>query len=174
MRIYQSVSLVGIMGAGKTCIAKKLAKKLDLYHIDTDKEIKTKTGLSVKQLIDTEQSDLLKTVEFEIIKEHCHKKCVVSTGDHTVNNQKAWDYLMQNSLSVWINLSLVQILQRLKPSENRPFFPTELTLQHLKEIYNERKKKYFLSKIQIRSLNASKVEDLLKIIQHFLSESIVI
>lgn len=174
MKTPQSISLVGIMGSGKTCIAKKIAKKLGVYHIDTDKEIKLISGLSVKELIDQNKEDLLKQTELAVIEKHIHNKCVISTGDYTVNNDTAWKLVIENSVSVWINSHLSQVIIRLKPSENRPFFTNTTELTKLKQLYHERKSRYQQSKIELRGLNAAKIEQLLKIIKYFNSETIVL
>lgn len=174
MKLYKSVTLVGIMGSGKTCIAKKLAKKLDTYHVDTDEEIKIQSGFSVKELIESNQENTLKEIEFDIIKSNVNNRCIISTGDYTVNNQKGWDYLMYHSLTIWINIHLNKIITRLRPTENRPFYSDETNLKNLKDIYNERKKRYKQSKIHMKSLNTSKINELIKIINNFTSETVII
>lgn len=174
MKTYKAITLVGMMGAGKTCIAKKLAKKLSTYHIDTDQEVKSKTGLSIKEMLEENKENELKTAEFEIIKEHSKNKCVISTGDYTVNNQKAWDYILFHTLTIWINLHLNQILMRLRPNENRPFYSENLDLSNLQELYKERKKRYKQAKIQVKSLNSHKTNELVKIINYYTSETIIL
>ena len=46
--INKPIVLIGIMGAGKTTLGKKLAKHLDMEFYDSDEEIESKTGLSIK------------------------------------------------------------------------------------------------------------------------------
>lgn len=174
MKFYKSVTLVGIMGSGKTCVAKKLAKKFNIYHVDTDKEVKVQSGFSVKELIQSNQENKLKEIEYDIIKSNVNNRCIISTGDYTVNNQKGWDYLMYHSLTIWINIHLNKILTRLRPTENRPFFSDETNLENLKDLYNDRKKRYRQSRIHVKTLNIAKMDELIKTIHNFTSETVLI
>lgn len=160
----QAISLIGIMGSGKTSIAKKLAKKIDLNCIDTDAEIKKTTGFSVSELIHSEQKELLNEVEMQIIEKYAKQNYIISTGDYTVHNIKAWNFLMKNTLTIWINLSLKKILERLRPTENRPLLNENegtFDINDLSNLYKKRKRFYQKAKLELKNF---KKESILKLI----------
>lgn len=174
MKTYKTVTLVGMMGAGKTSIAKKLSKKLGVKHIDTDREVKLRTGISVKDFIEQKKQNDLNLIEYEIIKEFVGQPCVISTGDYTVNNQKAWDFIMNHTVTIWINAHLNQVFNRLRPTENRPFLEESTNISNLYELLNQRKNRYKLAKIHIKSINLSKIEEVSKIVAYYSKDVIIL
>ena len=150
----KNIVLTGLMGAGKTYIGKKISKAFGLKFFDSDNLIKEETGYSPKEIFDYFGLDFLKEMEFNAIKRILDSKeiCVISTGDITITNKKAWDYLRKNCLTIWLDISLSSILKRVRASENRPFFEKKDTMNLLKRLYEERKMIYQQASIIIRGV----------------------
>lgn len=168
----KAISIVGIMGVGKTCIAKKIAKKLNFNCIDTDKEVKNITKFSVADLVKKNQEKLLQETEYKIIKKYSNKNYIISTGDYTINNQAAWDYLQHHTITIWMNIALNKIAQRLKPTENRPFLEEDFDEIKLKEIYNNRKKRYSHAIIELKNLNKKTLENLISTLNQIINNNL--
>jgi shikimate kinase len=148
----KTIVLTGLMGAGKTYIGKKISKAFGLKFFDSDNLIKEETGYSPKEIFDYFGLDFLKEMEFNAIKRILDNKeiCVISTGDITITNKKAWDYLKENCLTIWLDISISSILKRVRQTENRPFFDKKDTLNLLKRLYEERKMFYQEANIIIK------------------------
>lgn len=146
MKLTKPIALVGMMGAGKTSFGRKIAKKLNAQFFDSDAAIKLKTGYSPKEIFNYFGEAMLKETEFAVIEEICQKPSVIiATGDSTIDNKKAWDFLKQNTITIWLNIDLKVISARLKPNEDRPYLDEkqdESTLKFLTRLYRQRAQKY--------------------------------
>ena len=72
-----NVYLVGPMGVGKTTIGKSLAKTLGLEFLDSDKEIETRTGVSIMTIFDIEGDIGFRKRETQIISELVNRRGIV-------------------------------------------------------------------------------------------------
>jgi shikimate kinase len=166
MHLIKPISLVGIMGAGKTSFGKKRAKRLDLPFFDLDNQIKIKSGYSTKEIYTDFGETILKKTEFSIVKETLNiSNAIISTGDGIADNYAAWEYLKANSIVVWLNLDLKLIAQRLKPNDDRPYLINEEEdmLQVVTKLYKKRAQQYKQAHIRIYEPNLSKKNFLLKL-----------
>ena len=64
----KSVILVGLMGAGKSCIGELLAKRLRLPFVDADEEIEKAAGCSIAEIFDTYGENEFRSGESRVIK----------------------------------------------------------------------------------------------------------
>ena len=166
MNLTKPISLVGIMGAGKSSFGKKISKKLAIPFFDIDNEIKIKSGYSTKEIFNCFGENKLKETEFSIIQETLNKtNAIIATGDCIADNEKAWEYLKENSIIVWLNLDLRLIAQRLKPNDDRPHLMEDAQdmLQVVTALYRKRAKQYKQAHIKIYQPNLSKKKFLQKL-----------
>lgn len=124
--LKKSIAIIGIMGSGKSSLGKKLARKMEVDFFDLDEEIKNKTDYSPKEIYNYFGNNMLHAIEFEVLKEILEKPfCVISTGDSTIDNEKAWEYLKEKTTTLWLDISLKLISARLRPNEDRPYLNEE-------------------------------------------------
>ena len=134
------------MGAGKTTISKKLAKKLNIPHIDIDKEVERIEKKSINQIFKINGEKYFRSIESKVLKA-IEKNHIVSCGGGTIlfNNIK---YMKSKGISIYLKASSELIFKRLiNNKENRPLINTkndkELkkfikeTLLRRKEIYEQ-------------------------------------
>lgn len=146
MKLTRPISLVGMMGAGKTSFGRKIAKKLKAEFFDLDNEIKLKTGYSPKEIFNYFGKELLEDTEFAVLKELLNNPhSIIATGDTTIDNKKVWAYLKENTITLWLNIDLKLISVRLKPNEDRPYLEamhSQGMLKFITQLYHKRAKTY--------------------------------
>jgi shikimate kinase len=119
-----NIILIGFMGAGKTSLAKILAKKLDFKAIDMDTFIVEKSGRKSDIEI-FEKDGELAFREYEILVSNEIKdeqNCVITTGGGIVMNQVNIDYLKKNGKVVFLKNSFETSHKRVSEHKPRPLF----------------------------------------------------
>ena len=117
------VFLLGFMGAGKTSIGKKLAKKLGFSFIDLDKTIEEKCGKSVSLIFAENGEADFREKEATILRNITNDKtsAVVSLGGGTPCYHRNMELVNSSGISIYIKLSNQSIFNRLKNAKvNRP------------------------------------------------------
>lgn len=168
MKIKKHIALVGIMGSGKTSIGYKLAKILKSQFKDIDNQISTKTGYTTKELFVYFGEDFLKKIE-QITVEEILKNSqnhVIATSDVTILNDKAWQTIKENCLTIWIDTDLGFITKRLRPNQNRPYFEEGIKMRDmLKKLLKERMQLYEQADIKIKIEDTNLKKTLNKLIE---------
>ena len=76
-----NIFLIGFSGTGKSAIGRRLARRLDREHLDTDDEIVARSGLTIPEIFDKEGEKGFRAREREVLDEVCQRQgLVVSTG----------------------------------------------------------------------------------------------
>ncbi len=114
----QNIVLVGMAGAGKSCIAKGLSEILNKPFIDTDEEIEKKEKKSASEIIETFGEKYFRKKEREVIKEiSSFKGYIISTGGGVVQNKDNVLDLKKNGKIVYVKRN-VELLSK----DNRPLY----------------------------------------------------
>jgi len=80
-REYRNIALLGFMGAGKTCVGRLVANKLQFQFIDTDHLIETRAGKPIPAIFAQEGEDAFRALERQIVEELKNlSHTVISTG----------------------------------------------------------------------------------------------
>jgi len=151
-----SVYIVGMMGSGKSSVAKVLGESLKYTVLDSDGVLEQLTKMTVAEIFEAEGEDAFRDVETQVMQEICaYTKVVVSTGGGTVNRKANWAH-MQSGIVVYLCFPGAILAQRVVADgvENRPLLkgmePTESAVEeHLQEIFKERAKMYALADITV-------------------------
>ena len=126
---------IGMPGSGKTSIGKKTARDLDKVFVDTDELIEEALGKSCEDIIREKGEEFFRAQELVAAKAAGEKTGqVISTGGGMVLQEKAMDYLRQNSEVVYIKRPLEKLDMKGRPlSEN---------MDVLRKLYELRKPLY--------------------------------
>ena len=140
----KNVCIMGLMGSGKSIIGKDLSKYSNLKFYDTDKEIELKTKKSINEIFKEEGELYFRNIEQEIcIKLLSLNNCVISLGGGSIVNNKIRKKIIQNSYSIYLQVQLNNLLNRLKFSKKRPLLDTNQNKKEIIEnLYNDRQKFY--------------------------------
>ncbi len=138
------VVLIGLMGTGKSTIARELAARLGRVCFDTDKIVETRSGTSVRQLfVDLGESGF-RDLESEVLVEclRSHQQCIVAAAGGVVvrpQNRQALDHARQlgQASVVWLHAAPSVLAKRTAKSGHRPLLDTD-RLGTLERLHDER------------------------------------
>ena len=140
----KNICIMGLMGSGKSVIGKDLSKYLNFKFYDTDREIELKTKKSINEIFKEYGELYFRNLEEKIcIKLLNQNNCVISLGGGSIINKKIRKSIKKNSYSIYLQVKLNNLVNRLKSSKKRPLLnKDESKLQILKNLYEEREKFY--------------------------------
>jgi shikimate kinase len=132
-----NIILIGFMGAGKTSLAKILAKKLDFKAIDMDLLIVEKSGRkSVGEIFEKDGELAFREYEILVANEiKDEQNCVITTGGGIVMNKINIDYLKKNGKIIFLKNTFETSQKRIANPHQRPLFKDP---KRAKELYDLR------------------------------------
>lgn len=105
--------LVGMPGAGKSCMGRILSSKLNMKLVDTDKLIEQKTGKPLQTLINELGVDAFRKIEEEVLLEVDEDNAIVSTGGSAVYSDKAMRRFNEKGVVIYLYCSYETIKERI-------------------------------------------------------------
>lgn len=115
----QSVTLIGMPGAGKSTIGILLAKELGLDFIDTDVAIQVREGQCLQTILDSTDYLNLRRIEEEVLLEADLDGKVVSTGGSAVYSDAGMQRLKSLGKVVYLDVPLDELRRRIHNYDNR-------------------------------------------------------
>ncbi|MEA2742688.1 MAG: shikimate kinase / 3-dehydroquinate synthase, partial [Acetobacteraceae bacterium] len=134
----RSIVLVGLMGAGKTSIGRRLAARLGLPFRDADQEIELAAGCTIPELFARYGETAFRDGERRVIRRLlAGDPMVVAFGGGAFMDQQTRESARAEAVSVWLRCSLPTLVRRVAGRDNRPLLAgrdREETLRQLMEI----------------------------------------
>lgn len=113
--------LVGPMGAGKTSLTKRLARRLGLEFVDADQRLEQAAGASVTTIFDHEGEAGFRAREEKLMDELLQGEGqAIATGGGAVLSEATRDRLRQRAFVVWVRVGIEHQLERLARDHSRP------------------------------------------------------
>jgi shikimate kinase len=117
----RSIVLIGLMGAGKTAVGRRLASRLDLPFLDADNEIEVAAGQSISEIFAEHGEAYFRQGERKVIARLLEGgPQVLATGGGAYMNADTRASIMAHGLSVWLKADLRVLLKRVGRRDNRP------------------------------------------------------
>ena len=139
MKNLKNIFLVGPMGAGKSTVGKRLAKKLRLQFFDSDEEIEKRTGASINLIFEIEGENGFRKRESAIIDELTkYPDVVLATGGGAVLDTQNRKYLVERGLVVYLRTDLKRLMKRISRDNKRPLLKNSDPEKKMKELLAER------------------------------------
>ncbi|MDR3069555.1 MAG: shikimate kinase [Propionibacteriaceae bacterium] len=114
------IVLIGFMGAGKTTVGQKLAKRLRLPFIDSDELVEAKTGKSIPELFDTVGESGFREIEAEaVVGALGGAQGVLALGGGSLASDEVRTALASHTV-IWIEIGYAEALRRISGDANRP------------------------------------------------------
>ena len=139
-RTQQSISLIGMAGAGKSSVARKLAQITNFEIIDSDTIIETQYKVSLQEILDKEGYLGVREIEEKILLSINFNTVILSTGGSAVYSERAMEYLMQNSIVFFLEAPFQTIIERVNNFSERGF--AKSPNQSVQEAFEERESLY--------------------------------
>jgi shikimate kinase/3-dehydroquinate synthase len=148
----RSVVLVGMMGAGKTSVGKRLAVKLGLPFVDADAEIEAGAQLTIPEIFERFGEAYFREGERRVIARLLNSgPQVLATGGGAFMNAQTRETIAARGVSIWLKPDVEVIIARVRKKPNRPLLQTEDPEATLRRILAERSPIYALANITIES-----------------------
>jgi shikimate kinase len=117
----RSIVFVGLMGAGKTAIGRKVAAALGLAFADSDHEIETASRMGIPDLFERYGEAEFRALEQRVIARILeHGPQVLSTGGGAFMNEQTRAAIAGHGVSVWLKADINVLMERVSKKQNRP------------------------------------------------------
>jgi shikimate kinase/3-dehydroquinate synthase len=152
----RSVVLVGMMGAGKTSVGKRLAARLGLPFVDADVEIESGAQLTISEIFERFGEPYFRDGERKVIARllNCGP-AVLATGGGAFMNPTTRDNIAARGVSIWLKPDFDTLLARVRKKSNRPLLKTADPEQTLRGLLEARAPIYALADFTIESRDGS-------------------
>ena len=161
------IYLVGFMAAGKTTLARALARRLDWQPVDIDEVIEQRERLTVTEIFARRGEAYFRTLEREVLAEQAAPRhLVVATGGGTFADPQNRAAINQDGVSVWLDVPLDRLIGRIPADGRRPLAADRAGFERL---YHQRRAAYEQAHVRLDAGRASVdalVEQLVDWLEH--------
>jgi len=138
-----NILLTGFMGAGKTTVGKKLAKRLGYFFVDTDREIEKEQGCSINEIFKYGGEECFRDLKTEILQKlQTKQNLVIATGGGMVLRNENRSLMQSLGTRVYLKVELQELMRRLKKDKKRPLLQKSKPEEHILEMLQQRKSIY--------------------------------
>lgn len=122
----RTIALVGLMGAGKTTVGRRLAQALTLPFADADDEIVTAAGRSIEDIFaDRGECDFRRGERQIIARLLAGPVHVLATGGGAFIDERTRMLMKERAISVWLKAPLEVLMKRVTKRDHRPLLKEE-------------------------------------------------
>lgn len=171
----RNIVFVGLMGAGKTSIGRRVAARLGIPFFDSDHEIEGASRMTIPELFEAYGEAEFRALEERVLHRLLSENPrVVSTGGGAFMNPAIREEIRATGLSVWLNADLDVLMERVKKRQNRPLLRAADPVAVMKRLMEERYPVYATADIVVKTRDAHRdviVEEVLQAMEGFLDRS---
>lgn len=151
------IYLVGFMGAGKTTVARALARRLDWKIEDIDARIEQRERRDIPTIFRQEGEPYFRGVESqELIALLPRRGAVIATGGGTFADPVTRELMLRDGAVIWLDAPLATVLERVPLDGRRPLAADRIEMERL---YNQRLMAYGEAHLRLDA-GKSSVEEL--------------
>ncbi|MGA2792358.1 MAG: 3-dehydroquinate synthase [Roseiarcus sp.] len=142
----RSIVLVGMMGAGKTSVGRRLAARLNLPFVDADAEIEAGAQMSVPEIFERFGEPYFREGERKVLARLLAEgQKVLATGGGAFMNEATRRRIAESGVSVWLKPDFEVLMRRVRKRSNRPLLKTADPEATLRRILEERSPVYAMA-----------------------------
>ena len=150
----RSIILVGLMGAGKTCIGRRLANRLKLPFVDGDAEIEAAAGVPIEEIFARHGEAAFRDGERRVIARLlAQPRQVLSAGGGAFMDPRTRAEIRKRAISVWLRADLDLLLKRTARRNNRPLLKRGNPREILDRLIDERYPVYAEADVVVDSMD---------------------
>lgn len=148
----RSIVLVGLMGAGKSTVGKRLAKRLAVDFVDSDDEIEKAANLSIAEIFARFGEESFRDGEQRVIARLVEgRPRVIATGGGAFMRPETRALLLGRSVTVWLDADIETLVQRVERRKTRPLLNDKDPRVVLRDLAAIRNPVYAQAHIHVRS-----------------------
>ncbi len=146
------IVLIGMMGAGKTTVGRRLAARLGRHFVDSDEEVEKAAGMSIEDIFAAHGEADFRAGEVKVIARLLKESGIVlGTGGGAFMNAETRELIKGAAVSVWIKADFELLFQRVSRRSNRPLLKTANPRETLQKLIDARYPTYAEADITITS-----------------------
>jgi shikimate kinase len=153
----RSIVFVGLMGAGKTAIGRKVAATLGLPFLDSDQEIEAVSRMTVPELFERYGEPEFRSLEQRVIARVLEQgPQVLSTGGGAFMNPHTRDLIAAQGVSVWLKADIDVLMDRVAKKQNRPLLKAPDPRGVMQKLMAERHPVYAMADVTVATRDERK------------------
>lgn len=150
----QPIVLVGLMGAGKSTVGRRLAARLGLPFVDADHEIEAAAGMAISEIFAQYGEAYFRDGERRVIARLMDgAPKVIATGGGAFVNEETRALILAEALAIWLDASIEVLVERVRKRNHRPLLIGKDPAVVLRELAEVRNPLYAQAPIRVPSNN---------------------
>ena len=150
----RTIVLVGLMGAGKSCIARRLAARLDVAFSDADQEVERAAGMTIPEIFESYGEASFRDCERRVIARLLRMPAhVLATGGGAFMNDATRALIKARATSVWLRADLDLLVRRTAKRNTRPLLQQGDPRETLRELMAKRDPIYAEADVTVDSVD---------------------
>lgn len=146
------IVLVGLMGAGKSSIGRRLAEKLEIPFVDADHEIEIAADKTIPEIFSDHGEAYFREGERRVISRLIENGAqVLSTGGGAFVNEDTRQTIHAHGISVWLKADLPLLMKRVMKRADRPLLQTEDPEAVMQKLMDQRYPIYAKADVTVES-----------------------
>ncbi|HEX4736482.1 MAG TPA: shikimate kinase [Allosphingosinicella sp.] len=148
----RSIVLVGLMGAGKTTVGRRLAKRLGLPFVDSDEEIVKAADQSIPEIFERFGEASFRDGERRVMRRLIDgSPKVIATGGGAFVDAETRALILEHCVAVWLKAEAETLAARVKRRDNRPLLKGKDPLATLRDLGDKRNPYYAEAHLHVPS-----------------------
>ncbi|TAE82148.1 MAG: shikimate kinase [Alphaproteobacteria bacterium] len=149
----KTIILVGLMGAGKSSVGRRLAKAMHMQFSDSDDDIAVAAGCSISDIFSVHGESIFRDLERRVIARLLSEgpPRVLATGGGAWMNPSVRDLAEQYAVSVWLRADIDVLVERVSRKNTRPLLEQGDKFAILDKMAEERNPYYALADVVVDS-----------------------
>lgn len=161
------IALLGLRGAGKTTVGRKLARKLRVPFVELDRKIEDAAGLALRDIFAMHGEEYYRRLERETLAQlvQQHARMVVEAGGGIVTSPEAMQMLERHAVTIWLRAEPEDHWNRvIQQGDRRPMEDQPQAMDALRALHASREPLYAAADVVIDT-SGSKVDDVVTAIE---------
>lgn len=173
----RTIAMVGMMGAGKSSIGRRMAARLGLDFVDADSEIEAAANATITEIFENHGEPYFRDGERRVIQRLLDgKPHILATGGGAFIQPDTREAIRNGALSIWLKADRDLILSRVKRRSTRPLLKTDDPAAVVDRLLEERDPVYAEADIHIQSRDVAHdvvIDDVLTAVDEHLGREVV-
>ncbi len=155
MGLSRPLVLVGMMGAGKSTIGRRLARRLGVPFVDADREIEKAAGMPIPDIFETFGEEAFRDGERRVILRLLSEGGVrvIALGGGALQSEEVRQAIRHKAIAIWLDAPLDILVERTSRRRSRPLLERGDKRSILAGLLAERRPHYAEAPIHIKSDN---------------------
>jgi len=156
-RQAKPIVIIGMMGAGKSTVGKRVAHFLNLEFVDSDDEIELAAGMPIPDIFETHGEEEFRAGETRVIARLLRTRpdAIISTGGGAFMDPATRANIADKAICVWLKADVELLFERVSRRNTRPLLHTADPFGTLKALVDERYPIYAEADVTVMSHEAT-------------------